>query len=171
MPSPALWNDPLPRLGDLLAVRTELLTIQVGGVPTGPMSLEMRLAFLFLQPFAAPLMQYEVQAWAGVTSINAEAAAYLASPLSGWHWGMIGGLVATGIAFVGVVGLLIALWRSPLEGRSAAVGLLIWLLGTMIAMLTNPLPWQRYYLPLIPISAVLVGVGLLISARPLLKRR
>lgn len=158
--SPALWNDPIARLGDLLAVRAELLDIQVGGVPTGPMALDQRLNFMLFQPFAAPLMQYEVSAWNEAASFQAEAAAYLASPLSGLHAGIIVGLLLTTAAFGGLIVLLLRLIRGGPVERAWAVGLLIWLLGAMAAMLANPLPWQRYYLPLIPISVLLAGVGL-----------
>jgi 4-amino-4-deoxy-L-arabinose transferase-like glycosyltransferase len=157
--SPALWNDPIARLGDLLAVRAELLDIQVGGVPTGPMPLAQRLQFLFFQPFAAPLMQYEVSAWNDAARFQAEAAAYLASPLSGLHVGVTGGVLLTAIALVGVIALLIRLIRGGPVERAHAAGLLIWLLVTMAALLANPLPWQRYYLPLMPISALLAGIG------------
>lgn len=157
--SPALWSDPLARLGDLLAVRAELLDIQVGGVPTGPMPLAQRLQFLFFQPFAAPLMQYEVSAWNDAARFQIEAAAYLASPLSGLHVGITGGLLLTAVALVGVIALLIRLVRGGPTARAHAAGLLIWLLATMAALLANPLPWQRYYLPLMPISALLAGIG------------
>jgi hypothetical protein len=36
----------------------------------------------------------------------------------------------------------------------------VWLAGTLVMLLLNPLPWQRYYLPLIPIYTLLSSVGL-----------
>lgn len=172
--SPALWNDPIPRLGDLLAVRAELLAIQVSGVATGAMPLDQRVTFMFFQPFAAPLMHYEVMAWNEVVSINAEAAAYAGSALAGLQAGVIGGILLTLIALVGVGGLVWRLVRGqhiphqPADAgvlRAGAVGVLAWLVVTMAAMMTNPLPWQRYYLPLIPISAVCAALGAVVLVR------
>ena len=39
-------------------------------------------------------------------------------------------------------------------------GLLVWLLLTLAAMMLNPLPWQRYYLPLLPLSSLLTALGM-----------
>jgi hypothetical protein len=43
--------------------------------------------------------------------------------------------------------------------------MLFWLLVTCASLLANPLPWQRYYLPLMAATAPLTGVGLLALAR------
>ena len=35
----------------------------------------------------------------------------------------------------------------------------VWLAVTVANLLLNPIPWQRYYLPLIPVYAVLIGMA------------
>ena len=44
--------------------------------------------------------------------------------------------------------------------KTHRLGLLFWLGITILSLLVNPLPWQRYYLPLIPIVTLLAGFAL-----------
>lgn len=37
---------------------------------------------------------------------------------------------------------------------------MIWLAVTLVSLMVNPLPWQRYYLPLFPIVTLLAVIGL-----------
>ena len=41
----------------------------------------------------------------------------------------------------------------------------VWLLVTVVNLLINPLPWQRYYLVLISIMVLLVAVGVTSTVR------
>jgi len=151
--SPALWYDPAARFQDLLKVRQELIDIQVTAHTSGAMPLAQRLEYIITQPFLTPAQHFEVAAWAEYTTITNEITRYMNSPLSGWQFGPIVGLLLTLLVPVG----LIAVVR-----REAAVraGVLVWLAGTLVMLLLNPLPWQRYYLPLIPIYTLLSSVGL-----------
>ncbi|HUN06183.1 MAG TPA: hypothetical protein PLQ56_06260 [Aggregatilineales bacterium] len=47
--------------------------------------------------------------------------------------------------------------RVPMGGAVLLVG--VWLAVTVANLLLNPIPWQRYYLPLIPVYAVLIGMA------------
>ena len=64
---------------------------------------------------------------------------------------MIGGLL-TLLALVGVAAITQA-WRTW------EIGVLVWLAVTVASLLVNPLPWQRYYLMLYPLAAVLTAIG------------
>ncbi|MBZ0290378.1 MAG: hypothetical protein K8I30_22325, partial [Anaerolineae bacterium] len=49
-------------------------------------------------------------------------------------------------------------------------GVLPWVLLTLASLLANPLPWQRYYLPWLPVATVLAGVGFTAAVRFVQKR-
>ena len=156
--SPALWSDPPARLADLVAVRAELIDIQVTADPAAPLPLADRLAALMTQPFMAAPAHYEAGGWTSFEPIAAEVARYMASPLSGVQFGPVGGAAVTLLARVGALLLLSPRGRGPVAPGMAA-GILLWMAVTVAALLLNPLPWQRYYLPLIPVLALLAGVA------------
>jgi 4-amino-4-deoxy-L-arabinose transferase-like glycosyltransferase len=154
--SPALWSDPAARLNDLRAVRTELLNIQIAIDPAAPTSIPQRVADIVTQPFLAPPMHYETESWAEAaqeTPFRDEIARYMNSPLSGWQMSILG-ILPTLATVAGVV----AAARS--RERAKNIGLLVWFALTALSLLANPLPWQRYYLPLIPLACILAGVGM-----------
>ena len=157
--SPALWNDPVARFGNLLAERSRLLDIQITVDPLAPMNLSQRLDAIVTQPFIAPLMHFEVGFWAQAEPIGAEIDAYMRSPLSGLHPGGVIGWALTLLAGVGTIVAVLRV-RKPIYA-----GLLAWLAVTVASLLVNPLPWQRYYLALIPPAALLAGIGLYAIAR------
>ncbi len=166
--SPALWNDPPARLGDLLQQRAGLLDIQVAAYGTGGMPAAQRLEQLVVQPFITPAQHFEVAHWADYPQISAEVSAYTASPLAGVQFGLLLGLPLTLLAGWGLVALLLPRLRPP--APQAAV-LLVWAGGTFAGLLANPLPWQRYYLPWIPITILLAAFGALALARTLAQFR
>jgi hypothetical protein len=156
--SPALWNDPAARGVNLLEERARLLDIQVS-IAGGALSFTDRIEAILLQPTVRPVMYYELASWSEIEPIQAEVVRYETSFWRGYPNGTLGVLI---LVLVGV-GVVVALARA---GRSA--GLLWWFGLTLITLLVNPLAWQRYYLPLIPVLAALAGLGgaALIRARP-----
>lgn len=158
--SPALWNDPVARFGDLLAVRAELLDIQTSVDPLAPTTLAQRIEGIVTQPFLTPLAHFEVASWATFEPITEQINRYMASPLSGVQFGAAGGFILTVLAGAGILILLMPAFR-PNHEWALSAGLLLWLVLTAASLLANPLPWQRYYLPLIPVAALLAGTGLM----------
>lgn len=154
--SPALWNDPLARFGDLLAARAELIDIQVTAYPTAPMSLDERISAILTQPFMTPTAHFEADAF-DVPPMQAEIARYMASPLSGVQFGVAGAALEF-LSLIGIIGLVFWLLRRG-RARATAAGLLVWLAVTVASLLANPLPWQRYYLSLIPVVSLLAVIG------------
>ncbi len=144
--SPALWNDPAARLGDLLRERQKLLESQVVAAGQATTFTE-RISSIVIQPFIAPPEHFEAAFWAD--ALQPEISRYMASPLSGVQFGLVLGLPLTLLAGVGLV-LLARRWP----------GLLAWGLLTVASLLVNPLPWQRYALPLLPLVALLAGAGI-----------
>ncbi len=160
--SPALWNDIPARLRDLVEQRQGLLEIQVTSEPAAPTTLAERLEGMITQPFMTAPAHYEVAYWREAEAVQQEIAAYMASPLSGWQFGVLPGLPLTLLAGVGLVALV---WPRGGAGGGWQPGLLVWVLVTVASLLVNPLPWQRYYLPWLPVMTVLAGVGLLALLR------
>ncbi len=147
--SPALWNDPPARVVNLLEERTRLLDIQVSIDPLAPLTLLQRLEAIVLQPTITPVMYYELGSWTEAEPIRVEIERY-----GLWH-GYPDGVFGVLIMLAAGAGIVVAGWR---WWRYA--GLLMWLGLTVISLLVNPLPWQRYYLPLIPVAALLAGLGI-----------
>jgi MFS family permease len=148
--SPALWNDPPTRLQDLITTRSVLLDIQLG--TSNPLTAAERIFFIFFQPFVAPLAHFELELWFHFDPITAEIQRYMASPLSGLQFGVILGIPLTLLYVVGIAVIFVPRLRGFSWGQTA--GLLVWLLVTIAVMMVNPLPWQRYYIPLIPIATL-----------------
>lgn len=150
--SPAQWNNPVARLGDLISQRAELLESQVKAEPGAPTALSERVMGIVTQPYMQAPVYFEVGFWAGAAPILAEIAQYDESILSGLHAGaVIGGM----LTLLAVLGIIISL----LEWRTWKIGVLVWLAVIVVSLLVNPLPWQRYYLALYPLAAVLTAMG------------
>jgi Dolichyl-phosphate-mannose-protein mannosyltransferase len=149
--SPALWIDPPVRLIDSLQARAELLNIQVVSYPDAPMTLAQRIQAIIVQPFMTTPEQFEVAFWANFKAVTDDVTRYMSSPFSGLQFGVILGGALTLLVGVGLIFTFRRDWR---------VGLLAWVLITIASLLANPLPWQRYYLGLIPLATLLVGIGI-----------
>ena len=80
----------------------------------------------------------------------------MSSPFSGLQFGSILGGALTLLAGVGIA---VFAAQAAFAARASTRGLLLWLLLTAASLLANPLPWQRYYLPLIPAATLLAGIG------------
>ncbi len=158
--SPALWDDPLARVGDLLRVRSELLDVQVTAEPLAPTSLGERAEGLLLQPFLTAPQFFEVAAWADYAPITAEIERYFASGLAGVQVLAFWGGALTGTMLFGM-GVVFVTSLRPFSDRATAAGLWAWWGITALYLLANPLPWQRYSLPLLPPAMLFTTAGAL----------
>ncbi len=162
--SPGLWNAPLARLGDLVTERTKLLDSQVKAEPDAPTTLNERVIGIVTQPYVQAPVYYEAAFWANAEPIQVEIAAYDPSVWSGLHSGALIGTLLTLVAVMGI-GIIARDWRMW------RIGLLVWLTVTLASLLVNPLPWQRYYLSLYPLAALLTGIGATALTRRWSQRR
>ncbi len=162
--SPAQWNNPVARLGDLVSERAKLLESQVKAEPSAPTPLIDRVAGIFTQPYVQAPVYFEAAFWANAKAIQAEIAEYDRSIWSGLHAGTVIGGLLTLLALVGVV-ILARVWRTW------EIGVLVWLAITVASLLINPLPWQRYYLALYPLAALLTAIGTVNIIRWISQRR
>jgi hypothetical protein len=158
--SPALWEDPLARAGDLLQVRTTLLDIQVTAEPLAPTTLAQRVEGIIAQPFLTPPQYFEVLAWTTYEPITAEIARYSASGLAGLPLGGVLGIALTALMAAGMLLSLLPRLR-PFADWATALGLWAWWGATALTLLINPLPWQRYFLPLIAPAVLFTVIGAL----------
>ncbi|MCE2489302.1 MAG: phospholipid carrier-dependent glycosyltransferase [Anaerolineae bacterium] len=151
--SPALWPNPPQRLLDIFTARDLIMNIQISTwQPEGlAMTTAERINLVFTQPFLRPVQFFEVPAWSEFAVIRSEIDDWFASPLAGLQFGSGGGLLLTLLALAGLARSL---------RTSSRQGLLLWLALTMAVLLFNPLPWQRYYLPLLPVSCLLAALGM-----------
>ena len=151
--SPALWPDPWQLLQRLVQVRGELVQVQVRSLQPGGvgMSLAERLDQILTQPFLRPAMFYEVASWSEYEAITAEIDAWRASPLSGMPVNPLTG---------GLLSLLTLAGLAQIGRKPEQLGLLAWLALTLFVLLLNPLAWQRYYLPLLPLTCLLAASGM-----------
>ncbi len=149
--SPALWSNPVVRLSDLVRERQALLDSQTRAQPEGAMPVWQRIEWLVTQPFIRPTEFYEAAFWGNSPLVLTEIQDYESSLWQGIPAGMVLGTLLTLLAGFGII---VAVWKRQF-------GLLIWLGITALSLMANPLRWQRYYLPLIPILALLAGIGAL----------
>ncbi|MEO8392130.1 MAG: hypothetical protein ABI700_03975, partial [Chloroflexota bacterium] len=158
--SPGLWSDPPARLKDAAAARLSAMNGQMhDDSAEAPSSMSRRVEDIFTQPFIKPLAHSE----GSYTNLDAEQhdliASYDASPISGIHFGVLLGLPLTLLAIFGFLANFLPNVR-PYRSFGLSIGLLTWLFINIGVLLWLPLPWQRYFLSLIPIFTIFAAVGL-----------
>lgn len=151
--SPALWSNPIARVSDIIEARSGLLELQTAGYPN---TISDRIG-LILNHYNRPLEHFEIEHWAGYPVVMAQVDAYDASYLSGLPMDNGSGIALSVLSLVGLVSLFIPGGKLTLADR---VGLGVWLALTLATLLINPLSWQRYFMPLMPITILFAGLGL-----------
>jgi 4-amino-4-deoxy-L-arabinose transferase-like glycosyltransferase len=149
--SPGLWYDPLTRLQELVVERQKLIAVQVDFDPNAPTTFAQRMEDLIAQPFLRPPMHYELPGFAESPALGAQIARYMASPLSGVQFGALLGGLLTLFTLLGLIAARLPRWQ--------LLGLYLWLALNIVPLLLNPLPWQRYYLPIIPPVTLFCALG------------
>jgi 4-amino-4-deoxy-L-arabinose transferase-like glycosyltransferase len=153
--NPGWWSAPLQVPGYVLQLRSNMMATQnsfydeladVGKRVTTPMG------FLLGKPQYAEDAKFDWTPW-----IGDQITAYQASGLAGIDWSRLG-ILGYIIPAIGLLALLIE--RSPARIVFASTAFV----SSAIIVLTNTLPWQRYYLPLSACLAVLIGVGVQVAA-------
>jgi 4-amino-4-deoxy-L-arabinose transferase-like glycosyltransferase len=169
---PFFWSHPLGAAQAMFDARRSLLGGQIRAV-TGLTSVPVlaspgdRLAAMVGELFIIPPQLAEAGNYLKQTAV--QDAAYLANPFHRLFRGFIGGAL---MLLITLTGLVLSLWPQGEDAADkesarrwlAATGLL----QAMALLWANPLPYQRYYLPLIPYVALwgavgLVGIGRAIS--------
>jgi 4-amino-4-deoxy-L-arabinose transferase-like glycosyltransferase len=156
--NPFLWSNPIQASLAALHARQELLHNQVtalGSVrpdqvlESFPQRLFGLIAQLFInQPAVADIGNYIVQT-------QSADVAYFSSPFNQLLRGFIGGGV---LLILSLSGFILATARSIKSNGPSQMLTLLFLLSTLLIFITLiwflPIPWQRYYLPLVPFSCI-----------------
>ena len=157
--NPAWWRDPLAVAPVAIELRQRLLGDQVDTFG-GYTSFAGRAKGLFQFAFVGERQYFEAPAWATYDAITTQIGAYERSALAGLLFiGASGrlGLICLLLAIFGAAHLA----RNPGVKAEHRLLLLVWILGSALATLgLTPLPWARYYLPLVPAVIVLVSYAL-----------
>jgi len=152
--NPFLWSNPLHALAEAWSARQTLLQNQIAmaqqvtpGRPLttfGDRFLSLIANVYYAQPAIADVGNY-LKATAGASQ------AYFANPLNDLFRGMLTGSLALALSFLGMVLAFYKVAKEKLQGTKP-----LWLLlfGSLFAflflMLFVPLPYQRYYIILVP---------------------
>ncbi len=157
--NPAWWGAPVQALGEVVRDRQNIIKAQVDQYGTYS-NLPARIAGLITLPLSAPQYYEDTQnypdsggwsAWIGPQITD-----YERSGTAGIFWGPVAGVLWI-LALLGLAGLR----HVPSAERWVLLGIIIFTaIGTLVL---NPLPWQRYYLPMAPSLAILIGLGVLES--------
>ncbi len=151
---PTVWYDLIRTPIYILEGREWLVNRQVGRFG-GQHTPGERLDTLVKEAFVAGAQYYEDPAWATFPAITAQIDSYQRSGLAGRGGGPVWAVVQIALLVAGLAALFDR-WRD-----GTAVLIALWLLiAAVTLLLTNPLPWQRYYLILHAPLAVIAGLGL-----------
>ncbi|MBN1428708.1 MAG: glycosyltransferase family 39 protein [Anaerolineae bacterium] len=158
--SPALWNNPIARSGDLMHTRQDLLKGQITAHSNTLLAPHQRLVGLATQPFLTLPQYFETRFWAEFDPITEQIDRYEASHLSGLRFGILLGIPLT---ILYCLGIGVAFWTRvrPYPSQALTTSLMVWLAMIIASVLVNPLPWQRYYLQVIPLASLLAGIGMM----------
>lgn len=166
--NPAWWSDPLAVAPVIVEQRQELLQGQVE-IFGGYNSFREQVTGLFQFVFVGARQYFEVARWENYDVITAQIAAYERTWLAGLQ-------IIGNSGRLGVIVLLLSTFGALRLARDRGISgetrwlILIWIGGSALMTLwLTPLPWARYYLPLLPAVILLVSYAVIDLAQSLLK--
>jgi 4-amino-4-deoxy-L-arabinose transferase-like glycosyltransferase len=157
--NPAWWGNPITRAQGVLAERQTLLEGQIATFG-GYESFGEQVGAWLRQSFMVEPMYYEVDSWVNSSQAVEDIGDYTGQ----WYAGIAPmWLCGIALAILSVMGL----WANIQKLRQGHLSfgiLLAWMaMMVVLTLIVTPLEWQRYYLPMYPVIAWLVAMG--ISAR------
>lgn len=168
--NPIWWRQPLQAAPVTLAQRQNMLMNQVN-IYGGYTSFSEQLSGFFRFVFKSESQYFEVADWAGYEEISAQIDAY-EQP------GRAGLLFIGRSARLSLLNLLLAALGALMLARDRRIApdarwlLLLWSVGTALSTLwLTPLPWARYYLPLVPAQILLIAYALVTLAQQVWRRQ
>jgi hypothetical protein len=160
---PLWWSAPLKMPAIVIEERQAILDLQVdlyGGYANFPQQVDGLWQMLFrVRP-----QYYEVPEWGIYSGVSQTIHAYETRGWAGYGWQLDSFRLV--LFSAGLGWLVFALCYSIHTQRELSLVLLLWMGGlTLISLLTIPLAWHRYYLPLqVPFLLICgLGAGLLAS--------
>jgi hypothetical protein len=162
--NPFLWSQPLPAFQAALRARQALASAQTGDRPEQALNTPGRkLIGLIGSVYLTPPIFAETSNY--VAQTRAAEAAYLANPFHSLFRSIpAGGILLVMSLFGFVAGVRRAFSRAAPPGDPSRRGLILLLIATLsqtlILLALIPLPWQRYYLPVVPYACLWIAVGI-----------
>lgn len=161
--NPILWENPIGAIQNIWAARRDFTERQVETLdyfaPEYILKTPVdRMAGMIFHLFLAPPQTYEAGNY--VEEIQAEIDRYTSNPFHSIGRGWTAGALAIGLAITGVIGSALDFQGKTRQQRRA---LLLVFIATGIEMgallWANPVPFQRYYIPLVPFIILWTSLG------------
>lgn len=156
---PFLWGNPMGAITASIQARRELVKAQVSDRPQQALdSPEKRLAGMIASLYFSPPVFSETANYQNETKASEQV--YLANPITHLLRSIPGGSILLILNLFGFVSAVLTSIRAK-EHYRQRISLLLFanLAQMMVLFFLIPLPWQRYYLPLVPFSCLWIAVG------------
>lgn len=156
---PFLWGNPMGAITASIQARRELAKAQASDRPQQALdSAESRLAGMIASLYFNPPAFSETANYQNETQSGEQV--YLANPITHLLRSISGGSVLLILNLFGFVSAVLTSIRAKEHDRQRISLLLFANLAQMVVLFSLiPLPWQRYYLPLVPFSCLWVAFG------------
>lgn len=172
--NPFLWGSPLPALRDALAERQALIQAQsrdLGNESEAQVlsTLGEKSDAVLAQLFFGPPAVQDVRNYESALAEIYES--YLANPLHTLLTGWIGGAIALFLFFTGLALILFQVLRAKTIKREQFLIFASFLLQLAAILAVIRIPFQRYYLPLVPYVTLFIAYSLVGSIEFLAGRK
>ena len=170
--NPGWWLAPIRTARNFISERSEILDEQSIGYG-GYQTVGERLQGYFRFVFVGERQYYEAHSWADFSETREQIDKYEAS---GWAGAFPSGNPIPGLAML-LLTIAGAFWLAADRRQSSAIAALLLVSGIGAALITfavTPLPWARYYIPVLPFTQLFAAYGLttlLMRARRQLTQR
>lgn len=155
--NPAWWHHPLATARQVLHLRSSLLAEQSAFYGAYQHPLEALQGF-YQQVFVPQTtMYFEDETFR--QPLQAEIATYEQSVYSGLRLSGVG-LAMLGATFIGMLSLFGVVSLRDIHPTTRFIFIPLVIALVLMGLFAIPLAWQRYYLPIMPITAFLVALGL-----------
>jgi 4-amino-4-deoxy-L-arabinose transferase-like glycosyltransferase len=162
--NPILWSDPIKGIENIWQARADFTNRQIDLMEIVAPNYILdrpseRIAGMIYQLFIASPQTYEVGNY--VKDIESSVEAYLANPFHSIGRGWAGGTIIMGLLLMGIVGVGLE-FQAFGSGQRRDISLLfIATVLQLIALLwAIPIPFQRYYIPLLPLIILWSALGM-----------
>lgn len=166
--NPGWWGAPVETARAALSERSALLQRQAG-VYGGYQSFGQQAKGFFRFVFSAEIQYFEDPQWADFAEISQQIQLYEAS---GWAGTLFGGTVSAGLVMsvLAAAGIMLLARAGDICWRKRAF-ILAWGSGiAAIVFALTPLPWARYYLPVLPFTLLMAAYAIASAAQATWKR-
>jgi 4-amino-4-deoxy-L-arabinose transferase-like glycosyltransferase len=163
--NPILWSNPLESMADIWGTRLDFTDGQVESLEIFAPEYVLRtpvqrIAAMVFHLYIAPPQTFDVGNYITQTELAVET--YLSNPINKIGRGFVGGAMAMSMVLIGIIGASFKYNHLDKEKRRALSLIFIaTILQTAALLWANPVPFQRYYFPLVPYVILWMGLGIM----------